>query len=202
MARRLALLTTLCLVASLAAALPAQASHGCSAWRSKGAKLIVKTREAVVFSKGVYYYGCLASTGTVRRLPEEGGGIDVAGPDAPQLAGRYVAYNTSGSGIGDEFDRLYVYDLRVGRRFLVESSTFIRDIVLKRNGSVAWIEAAPADVGDAPVWDVRAWSNEDRQGSVLLDRGADIAPESLVLTPDRLRIEWTRGGAARSAPLR
>jgi hypothetical protein len=201
-ARRLALLTALCLAGSLAAALPAQASHGCSAWRSKGAHLIVKNREAVVFSKGVYYYGCLSSVGTIRRLPEEGGGIDTGGADAPQLAGRYVAYSTSGSGIGDEFDRIYVYDLRVGRRFLIESSTFIRDIALKRNGSVAWIEAAPADPGDTPVWDVRAWSNEDRQGSVLLDRGTDVGPESLVLTPDRLRIEWTRGGVARSAPLR
>jgi hypothetical protein len=192
----------LCVTGSLVAALPAQASHGCGAWRSKGATLIVKNREAVVFRKGLYYYGCLASVGTLRRLPEEGDGIDESGPDAPRLAGRYVAYNTSGSGIGDEFDRVYVYDLRVGRRFFFQSSTFVRDTALKRNGSVAWIESAPADAGDAPVWDVRAWSNEDRQEPVLLDRGSDIGPESLVLTPDRLRIEWTRGGATRSAALR
>jgi hypothetical protein len=187
----------------LGSAVPAEATHGCGAARSSGARIVVKTREAVVFTKGIYYYGCLASVGTVRRLPEEGGGIDITPPNIPVLAGRYVAYSTEGSGIGDEFDRLYVYDLRVGRRFLVESSTVIRSVVLKRNGSVAWIEAAHADAGgDQPVWDVRKWSNEERQGSLLIDRGRDVDPDSLVLSPDRLSIGWTRGGAPRTATLR
>jgi hypothetical protein len=196
-------LTALCVLVSLATALPAQASHGCGAARSKGARIVVKTREAVMFTKGLYYYGCLASVGTVRRLPEEGGGIDVTAPEIPVLAGRYLAYATTGSAIGDEFDRLYVYDLRVGRRFVFESSTFIRGIVLKRNGSVAWIEVAPADAGgDQAVWDVRKLAIEEREGSVLLDRGSDVDPASLALAPDRTGISWTRGGATRTAALR
>jgi hypothetical protein len=192
----------LCGVLVLGSAAPAEARHGCSASRSKGARIVVKTREAVMFTKGLYYYGCLSSLGIVRRLPEEGGGIDVTAPHLPALAGRYVAYATSGSAIGDEFDRLYVYDLRAGRPFLIESSTFIRGIVLKRNGSVAWIEAAPADAGDQPVWDVRKWANEEREGSVLVDRGADLDPDSLALSADRTSISWTRGGAPRTASLR
>lgn len=201
MARRLGLLLALALLAPLAAALPAEARHGCGSWRD-GGKLVVKTREAVIFTKRGIAYGCLSSVGTTRRLPEEGGGITVSGSAAPQLAGRYAAYATAGSGIGDEFDRLYVYDLRLGRRFLVESSTFINDIALKRNGSAAWIEASLADPGDTPVRQVRAWSNEDRQGPVLLDRGSEVRPGSLVLSEDRLRIQWTHGTTARSAPLR
>jgi hypothetical protein len=202
-ARRIALLTALALLGALATALPAQASHGCSAWRSSGAKLVVKNREAVVFTKRGFVYGCLSSVGTVRRLPDEGGGIHVSGTEAPQLSGRYVAFATFGSAIGDEFDRLYVYDLRLGRTRLVEGSTAITDIALKRNGSVAWIEASTVDPGgDQPVWDVRRWSAVDRQGAVLLDRGADIGRGSLVLSEDRLTVSWTRNnGPVRSAPL-
>jgi hypothetical protein len=202
-ARRALLAAALCGVLALSGAAPAEASHGCGAARSKGARIVVKTREAVMFTKGFYYYGCLASVGTVRRLPEEGGGIDIDAPGLPVLAGRYLAYSTAGSAIGDEFDRLYVYDLRVGRRFLFQSSTFVRAIVLKRNGSVAWIETAPADPGgDETVWDVRKWANEERQGSVLIDRGSDVDPDSLALGADRNSVSWSRGGAARTAPLR
>jgi hypothetical protein len=201
-AKRLTLATAFCAALVLGSAVPAEATHGCGSSRSKGARIVVKTREAVMFTKGLFYYGCLSSVGTVRRLPEEGGGIDITPPDIPVLAGRYIAYATAGSAIGDEFDRLYVYDLRLGRRFLIESSTFIRGIVLKRNGSVAWIEAAPVDAGDATVWDVRKWANEEREGSVLVDRGTEIDPASLRLGADRTSISWTFGGATRTASLR
>jgi hypothetical protein len=203
-ARRLAALLALWAAAVLAAAGPAEARHGCGAARSEGARIVVKTREAVVFTKGSFVYGCLASVGTVRRLPDEGGGIDLTPPDGPVLSGRYVAYATFGSAIGDEFDRLYVYDLRLGRRFLVVGSNFIRAIVLKRNGSVAWIEGstvAPADP-DQPSFQVRKFGNEERQGAVLLDRGSDVDPDSLTLAADRLSIGWVRGGTDRTAPLR
>ena len=192
MARRAAVLAAVTALAALAAAAPAQAS--CSAARASGSQVVTKTREAIVFTRSGVLYGCLSSTGVVRRLPDEGGGADVTGVDRPRLAGRYVAYSTAGSGIGDEFDRLYVYDLRAGRRFLVESSNVIRSIVVKRNGSVGWIEAATVDpAGTDPVWQVRKWSNEERQSAVLVDRGADIEPESLALTGDRNGMTWVRG---------
>ena len=204
MARRHVLLPALIgAVAALALAGPAEASHGCGASRSKGAELVVKTREAVVFTKGPYVYGCLSSAGTVRRLIDEGGGIRVSGTGAPQLAGRYVAYATFGSAIGDESDRVYVYDLKLGRPFVVESSTAVTDIALKRNGSVAWVEVSTVDAGEGdPVFDVRRWSGVDRQGAVLLDRGPDVGRGSLVLSDDRRTISWTlRDGSVRSAPL-
>jgi hypothetical protein len=203
-ARRIAIVAVVAAALGLTGAAPAQASHGCGSARSKGARIVVKSKEAVIFTKGIHYYGCLASVGTVRRLPEEGGGIDITPPGIPVLAGRYVAYSTSGSGIGDESDRIYVYDLRVGRRFLVVGSNFIRGVVLKRNGSVAWVEGSTVDPGDnqPTVYQIRKFSNEARQGVELVDRAADIDPNSLTLSADRTAIGWLRGGAPRSASLR
>lgn len=83
-------------------------------------------------------------------------------------------------------------------------SNFIRGIVLKRNGSVAWIEGstvAPADP-EQPSFQVRKFGTGERQGSVLLDRGSDLDPDSLTLAADRLSISWVRGGTTRTAPLR
>jgi hypothetical protein len=203
-ARRLLLLAALALAATVAAPGSATAASGCGVARSAGAKIIVKTRESVVFTKRGNLYGCLSSVQRNRNLPSEGGGWDLSGVDAPQLAGRYVAFSTFGSGIGDETDRIYVYDLRLGRTFLVEGSTVITDIALKRNGSVAWIEVAPVSPTnfEETVFDVRRWSAVDRQGSVLLDRDPDIGPGSLVLSEDRRTISWTpTGSGVRSAPL-
>jgi hypothetical protein len=77
-------------------------------------------------------------------------------------------------------------------------------IVLKRNGSVAWVEGstvAPANP-DERAFQIRKFGNEERQGVVLLDRGADLDPGSPRLAADRLSVSWVRGGATRTAPLR
>ena len=204
MARRTALVAALAVAVPLGGGAPAEATHGCGAARSKGARIIVKTREAVVFTKRLDVYGCLASVGSVRELPTEGGGIDVSGRrDGPQLAGRYVAYSTFGSAIGDEFDRVYVYDLRLGRTFQIAGSNFVGAIVVKRNGSVAWIDHPAAVVTPGEdVLQVRKWAYEERQGVVLVDRGSGIDPDSLALSPDRTGISWARGGVTRTASLR
>jgi hypothetical protein len=73
--------------------------------------------------------------------------------------------------------------------------------VLKRNGSVAWIDAPNADT-EQPVWQVRKYAHEERQGAILVDRGVDIDNQSLTLAPDRNTIVWTRGGTQRTASLR
>jgi hypothetical protein len=202
-ARRLALVVVLCATTLLTVAWPAEAKSGCGLARAKGSTLVVKTREAVVFKRGFYVYGCLSATGRVHLLPDEGGGIDEAGSDGPQLAGRYVAYSTLGSAIGDEFDRMYVYDLKAGRAFLIVGSNVISAIVLKRNGSAAWIERSPVapPEGSPDVYQVRKYSHEERQGVVLLDRGADIDPRQLTIS-EGVTVTWTRGGVIRSASLR
>jgi hypothetical protein len=187
----------LSLAALLVSAAPAAAHHCRASSTSRGATIVYRTSEAVVFNKGVYTYGCLYRPGDVRRLPTEGGEVD----DFVQ-SGRYLAYSTSGSAIGDEFDRVYVFDLKTGRLLRTYSSTFVSKIVVKRNGSAAWVQASvvqsPAE--GQPVREVR----KGEVGEVddeLLDRSAGVVPESLALSADRTTVSWTRDGAQRSAPI-
>jgi hypothetical protein len=76
-------------------------------------------------------------------------------------------------------------------------------IVLKANGSVAWIQSANVDAADrdVPLLEVRKESAAERGGNVLLDIGAGIGPRSLKLTPDGASLSWTRGGASHTATL-
>ena len=85
---------------------------GC-AQHTHGATILTHTQDGVVFKKRGSLYGCLESVGSPHLLPNEGGGWDERGASAPRLSGRYVAFATFGSAIGDEFDRIYVYDLRL-----------------------------------------------------------------------------------------
>jgi hypothetical protein len=152
-----------------------------------------------VWTRGTFAdFACLYSQGKARRLPNEGGGTH----RPYRLAGRYVAYATFGSAIGDEFDRLYVYDIRAGRVHEFASSNQISAIVLKPNGSVAWIQhslvAAP---GSATSYEVRKISVAERQGAFLLDRDTGIGATSLALSADGSSITWKRDGAAQTAPL-
>ena len=169
-----------------------------------GAKIIKRSSAVVVFTKRLGYYGCAYSGGPIKQLLDEGGGIDERGGSAPQISGRYVAYATLGSAIGDEFDRVVVWDLKEGKLKYRASSNFVVDLVVKANGSVAWTQGSVVDEaeGQPQVYEVRALSAVDRQGDLLLDRGADIDPRSLALTADREQVNWTRGGTRRSAPLR
>ena len=109
-----------------------------------------------------------------------------------------------GSAIGDEFDRVVVWDLKVGKvRFEVGSNT-VSALAVKSNGSVAWIQRSvvqPAN-RDLPVYEVHALSAADREGDLLLDRAADISPRTLGLSANREAVIWARGGAQRSSPLR
>jgi len=196
--RRSLLAVVVALAALLVSAAPAAAHHCRASSTSRGAHIVYRTSEAVVFSKGVYTYGCLYRPGDVRRLPTEGGEVH----DFRQ-AGRYLAYATSGSAIGDEFDRVYVLDLKTGRLLNTYSSTFVSSIVVKRNGSVAWIQAS---IVQPPRDSTEAW-RELHKGEVaavedtLLDRSAAIDPESLALSADRTTVSWTRGGQPRQAPI-
>jgi hypothetical protein len=198
--RRRRSLLTLLLASSVAlvAAAPAAASHCRSSSTSNGARIVLRSSEAVVFTKRGFTYGCLFRPGNVHRLPEEGGDIHDF-----RLSGRFVAYATAGSGIGDEFDRVYVFDLRTGRLFNSYSGTFVSTIVVKRNGSVAWIQASVvrAPAGSGQTWREVRKGEAGAVGEELLDRSATIVASSLALSADRRMVTWTRDGQQRSAPI-
>lgn len=177
----------------------------CAESKAKGSRIWARTSTTVVYGRGFYTYACLFKLGRPRRLIDEGGGIKVgpAGKLGVKIQGRYVAYATYGSAIGDEFDRIYVFDVRAGVPLLVEGSTFITSIALKPNGSVAWIQGSDVQDRDEDTtsYEVRKLSLAEKQGNVLLDRGTGIAPKSLKLAPDGGSVTWTRDGAVQTAPL-
>jgi Ca2+-binding RTX toxin-like protein len=173
---------------------------GCEPHTS-GATILTHTQDGVVFKKRGSLYGCLESVGSSHRLPSEGGGFDESGAFRPPMSGRYVAYATFGSAIGDEFDRIYVYDLRLAEiRLRINSNRKITAIAVKRNGSVGWIENSAVQSPSA-VWEVHKAAAGEKQGNVLLARGLGIDPASLALSAERTSLMWTDGGARRNAPI-
>jgi hypothetical protein len=131
------------------------------------------------------------------------------------LAGRYVAYREVSEDpvAGTHYD-VFVTNLRSGRARRVHPAftnqtaddgtvnSTITDIVLKRNGSVAWISCPTRDGNaefcfrDGPfqVWRL------DRRGAKKLDSSAKVRRDSLRRTDSR--ISWRHGGAMRRASLR
>ena len=153
------------------------ASGGCGQ-HTRGATILTRTQDGVVFKKRGSLYGCLESVGSPHPLPNEGGGWDERGASAPRLSGRYVAFATFGSAIGDEFDRIYVYDLRLAAiKLHIGSNRNVTAIAVKRNGSVGWIES-PA-VQSLPEWEVHKAADDEHEGNVLLARAPGIDPASL-----------------------
>ncbi len=198
--------------------------EGCFEHLSRTSRMIDETRFGIVFRKGDYVYGCIYSTGRIRRLPEQDPlGPPVTSVGALRLDGRYVGY-----GVEDEEGgaQVLLYDLKTGTREFTASPlseqttgdpnvgryTFrIRSIVVKANGTTAWIGEGARKVGEEPVpggtrditepvFEVVVRGPDD-PGSDALDSASDIGPRSLAKSADEHTLYWTRGGTARSAPL-
>jgi hypothetical protein len=169
----------------------------CKASSSKrGVRRIARTKYAVVFTKGdgIDTYACMYSRGRIWKLPDDGGG---SGGFATN--GRFVTYSTLDT-FAEGNSRTVVFDLRKG------VSTWGRQnvdgkLVLKMNGSVAWIAPAPVFGTAPPAFDVRTYSVVTGQEETLVARSATIDRESLKLSADRTQITWTDGGQTHSAPL-
>jgi hypothetical protein len=209
------------LAASLVAAQPASAHHGCSK-HAKGGKVTHKTKEAHVFEKNNRWWGCAARVKRPYVLP----GLDTLDarrfedgtvPNHIKLAGVFVAYERytlyPAGGAGDTQTDLYVVDLRNGKVVVDEEARpptgqmedrSVTDLVLKRNGSVAWIsDHWTYDTNPAVVnYEVHRFSRDPANpGRALLDSGGDIERDSLALAADRKTIVWTKGGQQKSGQL-
>jgi hypothetical protein len=176
----------------------------------RGYFVLKKTHRAVVIvrERGTQrVYGCLFKVDRRFRLAD-------FSPRYP-LAGRYVAYRevSEDSVAGTHYD-VFVRNLRTGRASRVHPAftdqteddgtinSTITDIVLKRNGSVAWISCPTRDPnaefcfrnGPFQVWRL------DRRGAKKLDSSAKVRRDSL--RREGSRISWRHGGATRHATLR
>ncbi len=86
--------------------------------------------------------------------------------------------------------------LEVSSESLPGRGRVVTDLVLKPNGSVAWIVDRLAFMGSPHTIDVVA---VDSTGRRLLDSGLAVDPTSLTLTGSTLT--WRKGGATKSATL-
>ena len=220
-------LAALCALSLAALAHPpaSEASHGC--W-TRPSTTVVRSSEARVFRKRVYLtfretdgapgyrlvdYGChygKRATYRLAQLAEFG----IAGiPRAPlALSGRFAGYvQRFPSAAGGDNVEVTVRNLvtgRILRRFSGSESNFdsslpVFDLVVKRNGSAAWISE---DRSSNPDGSLRQIENQvhvaDARGRRrIVDRSAGIEPQSLELTPDRRAITYTRDGERRTVPL-
>jgi hypothetical protein len=172
-----------------------------------------QTKFEVLFSKVVqgdrFFYGCAFSSERARRLPGQSCcEVDVV--SGFQLQGRYVAYRSLNQepAATQANDTLYVYDVKTGQIKVqatavppgtTPGSTFVSSVVLKANGSVAWIGGAQTGQSGA---DYQVQIDETAgPGPVTVDQGTDIAPDSLAKASDGLSIYWVRGGVAKNTPL-
>lgn len=210
MTRTLPLAVAAATAAILLPAPPADATHGCS---SSGAKLRQRTVEARVFTKGAFreervplYWACAEAKGSIYRLNPRG----EFGPTEifrTALSGHFVAFardDRCGACSGF-FTHVIVKSLFSGRDLYREAAPADQEegdggvtaLVVKRNGSVAWL-ARDFTGGDEETQVVA----RDGDGRRLLDRGPGIAPGSLALSENRATIYWLHDGAPRSATLR
>jgi hypothetical protein len=214
--KRTRIITTLAVaLAALVAAPTASAHHGCSK-HAKGAKIVTKTKEAHVFIKNKRWYGCASKFGKVRQLPglDTTDALDFGDGDVPstfRLAGQFVAYEqyTLEPAGAETHSDVWIYDLGAGKTEYnsIAGSTVpigedmvLEELVLKRNGSAAWTTRMRS--GNNATYEVHRYSKYMQVGGrVMLDSGPNIDPFSLVLSPDRHRISWTKGNQTKSDDL-
>jgi hypothetical protein len=175
--------------------------------RSQRAKNDLKNSDGRVFEQlrlesGQFYpfvYACLNSGKRV----ELGRNWDDEEVEVPRLTAPFVAWAAVECGNSNCISTVETRDLRDGKLVHEEpattgglpgNSTRVPDLVVKSNGSLAWI----VDIGSS-VGSDRQVVAVDSAGRRVLDSGGTIDPESLTLTGSTL--SWTKAGAPHSASL-
>ena len=219
----------LCLVLALLSAIavearaatPAQASRGeiCS---STGSRTVYATSLGRVFTKPrrvrepvrggprfyTAHYSCAHRYNRRFLLAEsEFAGEDEYGPF--RFAGPFLAYAffPSCAACEERQGSVMVQSLRTGRHLydaeaiehLDTGDESVTDLVVKRNGSVAWIaihDDPPATDGEQDI----EVNKRDRSGRARLDTGPGLGPRSLELRGSTL--SWSKAGQRVSATLR
>jgi hypothetical protein len=180
-----------------------------------GEKVLARSSEALVVEARGDTFACLRKGGRRYRLNVGGGDVtppvDVGG--RPLLSGKFVLYKDLERADFQSFLSLSLVDLRTGTQVAlvglggtVETPTSVRGMVLKRNGSFAWIQDQRPDGGTDPrirtvnTCPVRTCPRRDTPDQTeVKDEGTGIVPGSLTLHGSR--ISWIKDGQRRSARL-
>jgi hypothetical protein len=170
------------------------------------AHTLASDRAAVVYSLDGEAYGCSRPTGPTYKL----GSVKLCigatrvGPFA--LAGDVVAYGSETCGVDSSSSQAIARNLESGHtlrrepatsRTLVEQEGGLQSIVVKADGSIAWIAAEQSLGNHGRLLQVR---KDDRGGDTLLSSSLAVLPSSLKLHGSRLT--WRDAGKLRSATLR
>jgi hypothetical protein len=170
------------------------------------ARTLASDRAAVVYSFDGSAYACLRPTGPSYKLGSVRLciGATFAGPFA--LAGDVVAYGAKTCGVDFSSSEVIARNLKTGgvlhrepdaSNTLVEQEGGLRSIVVKLDGSIAWIATERSLGNHRRLLQVR---KDDRGGDTLLSSSLAVLPSSLKLHGSRLT--WRDAGKLRSATLR
>lgn len=124
-----------------------------AASKTDGARIVDRSRLAVVFRRKDAFYGCVYGSRAVRRygaLCCEGVRVDVAG--------RYVGYTYQGTAIGDGSNKLGVFNLRTGTRGRIakldptsegggpeiDTGALVPDFLVTSTGALVWLRSLGA----------------------------------------------------------
>ena len=133
------------------------------------------------------------------------------------LGGTFVGYTYQGSAIGDESNKVGMYDLSTGKqRHIVkinpngegpdpeiETFSYVVRMVVTRTGAMAWIVPAPLHDANGGVSDTD-FVLTAVDGNPLTERIIDtghIDPKSVKLAADGHTLTWTRDGAPQTTAL-
>jgi hypothetical protein len=179
--------------AALLAAAPAQADKRENCY-PRGTTTSIATADARVYEVGLSdnqrIYACLFSTGKSRPLGRFQTDFGISNE---ALSGRFVAYQYLDCREDCSRSEVRVLDLKTGaKRKSPKAGTGsggITGLVVKRNGSAAWIREVGRSYGEVHTFTA--------SGESVLDSGAGIEPFSLALAGSRLY--WTKDGLAATA---
>jgi hypothetical protein len=189
-----------------------------SACRPAGARILLASALATVFSTGGYLYGCLLARGVPE--PLNAGPVDdsVFPSSTMTLAGPFLAYGYNYFSEIDEVSTVAVLDLRdpeygsgMTRSASMEKTEYGRLLAtkLRTNGAVAWISCPGGYSGSPPARACRrggglvkhVWVYGSRRlDPRLVDRGRMIRPATLRLRGSLL--SWRNGRKLHRARLR
>lgn len=192
-------------------------SSSCSAGsHARGSRIVARDGQAVVFlRRGVTYDGCLYGHSVLKlsNICCEG--------ERVRLAGHFVAYTYTGTAIGDETNKLGVYNLRTRRveRIVkrtpnaegpgreIETSSFVPAFRVTSHGALIWLQDILTSFDDPNCASCETGKAELRvaDGTPPRERVVDsgkIPARSLKVARNERSISYTNNGRKVHAALR
>ena len=169
-------------------------------------RTLAQDGSARVYSSGQTVYGCANSTGTPYNLGSARFCNLTPCPDHFAFAGTIVAYGLNRFGIDTGTTTVVVRRLTDGHILhqdaatshgLVEGVMSAASVVVKRDGSDAWIGTDRSIIGHGSLAEVH---RHDQRGAAVLESSASLDLSSLRLHGSQLT--WRDGGATRRSTLR